>query len=98
MIWMKKVTFKRVVTFFVSLVILAAPLIVFHIINMFDMNELQIGIFTIPKLYRYRSDDLVIEDIWKNIVLFFKTVFSVLKKAFKYIGAAKEQEDGIHNS
>lgn len=33
-----------------------------------------------------------------DIVLFFKTVFSVLKKAFKYIGAAKEQEDGIHNS
>lgn len=75
-LYMKKVTFKQVIIFFIPLVILAAPLIIFHAINMFDMNELQIGIFTIPKLYRYRSDDLVIEDIWKNSVLFFKNTLT----------------------
>lgn len=33
-----------------------------------------------------------------DFMLFFKTVFSVLKKAINYISAAKEQDDGVHNS
>ena len=68
-----KVRFKQIVIMAVPLFLLALPLILMHIVNMLDLGEITIGIFTIPKLYRYRSDDLSWQSIGRNLIGFFKT-------------------------
>ena len=68
-----KVCFKQIVIMAVPLFLLALPLILMHITNMLDLGEITIGIFTIPKLYRYRSDDLSWQSIGRKLIGFFKT-------------------------
>lgn len=72
MIWTKKAELKNIVCMGIPVFILALPLMLFHYINMFGLDELHIGMFTIPKLYLYRSGDLSWECIKDNISLFFK--------------------------
>lgn len=72
LLYLRKINFKQLCAMCIPLGIMAAPLILMHIINMFDLNEMTIGIFTIPKLYRYRSDDLTLSGIGRNLLRFFK--------------------------
>lgn len=72
MILTKKARLKNIVCMGIPIFIFAVPLMLFHYINMFGLDELKIGIFTIPKLYLYRSGDLSWECIKDNISLFFK--------------------------
>ena len=85
LIYVKKINFKQTVALAIPLCILAIPLILMHIINMAGLEEMKVGIFTIPKLYRYRSDDLSYEDIIKNLVNFFKTTLLYDKLKFNSI-------------
>lgn len=67
----RKITWKQILLFGIPLFLLAVPLLLFHYINKFDLEELHIGFITIPKLYRYRSDDMSFQGILKNIKGFF---------------------------
>ncbi len=58
---------KRVIAFVVPLGILAAPLILVQIVNMFDLPAFRVGPFTITKLITYRSNEVGISDIWGNM-------------------------------
>lgn len=84
LLYLKKIQWKQLFAFGVPLFILAFPLILFHIINMFDLEEIQLGFLTIPKLYRYRSDDISMQDIKNNIGLFFK--YTLLYDGVENIG------------
>lgn len=75
LIYVGKVNFKNVVMMGVPLFLLGLPLMLVHYINIFDLNEFKLGIFTIPKLYRYRSDDLALNAVSDNFIYFFKTTF-----------------------
>ena len=69
----KKIKLSQLFAMIVPMAILAVPLVLFHITNIFDLGEIKIGIFTIPKLYRYRGDDLSAQMFWGNFVNFLKT-------------------------
>ena len=62
----KAFNWKRVVAFVLPLVVLATPLILVQLVNMFDLPEFQIGPFTITKLITYRSDEIGTIDLWQN--------------------------------
>lgn len=85
LIYVKKINFKQSIALAIPLFILAIPLILMHIINMTGLDEMTVGIFTIPKLYRYRSDDLSYEVIFKNLITFFKTTLLYDKLNFNSI-------------
>lgn len=72
LVYIRKINWKQVLVLGIPLFFFAIPLILFHIVNMFDLNQIKLGIFTIPKLYRYRSDDVSFSAIKNNIILFFK--------------------------
>lgn len=72
LIYIKRIDWKKVIALGMPLFFFAVPLILFHIVNMFEMDSVKLGIFTIPKLYRYRSDDISFAAIKNNILLFFK--------------------------
>ena len=73
LLYTKKINVKKIAAMAIPLFLMAVPLILMHIVNMFDLNEMKIGLFTIPKLYRYRSDDLSSQVILTNFLNFFKT-------------------------
>ena len=71
--YIKRISIKQLFAMTVPMAVLAMPLILFHIINIFNLDEISIGIFTIPRMFRYRGDDLSIHVIGKNLLHFFKT-------------------------
>lgn len=80
--YMRKINWKQCLAMGIPLFILAVPLILFHVINRFDLPEFQLGIFTIPKLYRYRSDDMSLAGILENIKRFAR--FTLIYDGIKY--------------
>lgn len=82
LLYLKKVNIKQLVAMWIPVVIMAIPLILFQVINMFDLDEMHIGVITIPKLYRYRSDEISLMGIFENIKRFFK--YTLIYDGIKY--------------
>lgn len=64
---LKSFQWKRVTAFVVPLGILAFPLILVQIVNMFDLATFQIGPFSIVNLPSYRSDEIGSMNFFSNI-------------------------------
>lgn len=74
----KKWSVTKMICFGMPLAVLAFPLILVQAINIFDMEELQIGCFTITKLILYRSGEIA----FGNFSL--QSVISCLKSIFLF--------------
>lgn len=72
LLYVKQINMRQILFLGVPLFILAFPLLLFHYINITGMEELQLGIFTIPRMYRYRSGDLSLDLVGKNLGRFFR--------------------------
>lgn len=68
LIYIKRITLKKLIAFGLPIFILALPLILMIIINNGYMNEIK-GIITIPKLKQYRGNEISIENVLKNIYI-----------------------------
>lgn len=62
-----KIDWKGVFAFVVPLAVLALPLIGVQLINYFDLPQVTIGPFTLPKLYEYRTNELSRSSFWGNL-------------------------------
>lgn len=59
MILVKRMSWKKLLLFFLPpLLFLAIPLILEQMINLLDLQEIKLWIFTIPKMNGYRSDEI----------------------------------------
>jgi 4-amino-4-deoxy-L-arabinose transferase-like glycosyltransferase len=65
----KKITWKQILAFSVPLILLAIPLILIQAINIFDLQEIEIGLITLPKFNNPRHDDLSFLSILSNFVM-----------------------------
>ena len=63
LLWLKKITFTQLLSFFGPFLILALPLFLFVLINTFDFDPIFTRFFYIPKLNSFRSDEFNINDI-----------------------------------
>ena len=70
-----KITFKQFIAFTIPLAILAFPLILDQLVNLLDLPEITLGFLTFPKMYRYRSGDLVPHSLMQNLKLIFSVIF-----------------------
>lgn len=64
----KRFRFKNWLIMAVPMGLLALPLIMMQMVNMFDMPEMQIGIFTITKLQQYRNQSILRMPSWSRFV------------------------------
>lgn len=71
LLYINQVSWKKIIYMAIPLFIFAVPLMLMHYINMFGLEEFQIGFLTIPKLYRYRNDDLSVQIVGDNLLRFF---------------------------
>ncbi len=70
-IYLKKIHIRKLLLLLLPLALLAAPLIMVQLINAFSLPELQIGPITFTRLPEYRSGELGIHDIFRNLKQMF---------------------------
>ena len=75
LVWIKKINLKNVVVFAIPLIILGMPLFLIQVINILDLEKIKIGIFTLPRLYRYRGEDFAVSSILKNLLGTWNSIF-----------------------
>jgi hypothetical protein len=76
LLWVKKIRFTNVLWFAVPLGILAMPLVMVQLINMFDLEEMHIGVLTLTKLRKYRVTAINPSHIsFKSIKRCLKVIF-----------------------
>lgn len=71
----KTLVLKHSYYFILPLFLLALPLLLMVAINTFDLNQLNILGFTIPKLPRYRGSGFTLSNMWFNLKYVIKSVF-----------------------
>lgn len=74
-IWIKRLQFRNWVIMAIPVGLLAIPLIMVQIVNMFDLPEMQLGIFTITKMGQYRASELGLPK-WENLMNAVKFIFT----------------------
>lgn len=60
--YIRKIRFRQVAALGIPMAVLALPLILVQIINMFDLQEFKVGVFTITKLFYYRIGEISIDN------------------------------------
>ena len=82
-LYTKTTTIKNVIILAITVFLFALPLILFLLSNMGIINIEKIGIFTVPKLYEFRSGEISILNIFTNGLDSIKTIF-LSKNALYY--------------
>lgn len=75
--YIRKINLQQVIRMMLPAVVLALPLLVVQIINIFDLPELKIGCFTFTKLIQYRGNELNISCIKDNLRALYDSLFAV---------------------
>lgn len=75
LIYTKQVKWKPTIAFIVTLGIIALPLVLVQLTNIFNWPEWKLGFITITKLSTYRSDDLSLGHIPSSFVQCLKAIF-----------------------
>lgn len=60
--YIRKIRFRQVVALGIPMAVLALPLILVQIVNMFDLQEFKVGVFTITKLLYFRIGEIRIDN------------------------------------
>lgn len=69
----RKIKLKQLLALGAPIFVMAVPLMLMHFINHFGLPEFTLGIFTVPKLYRYRSDDMASSYVSNNVRRFARS-------------------------
>lgn len=74
LLYMKKLTLKQAICFCIPVAVIAAPLIIIQLINIFDLNTIKLWKFTLIKLPEYRVGELSMPKLG-NFPKVFRAVF-----------------------
>lgn len=70
-----KLKLKNMIALGIPLLLLAAPLVLVQMINIFDLPEMQLGLLTLTKMPVYRSSDIMFTAIPEYFVQTLKSIF-----------------------
>lgn len=73
-VWVKRFSFKHWLAMAIPMGILAAPLIMVQIINIFELPEMKWGIFTITRFHFYRGSEVGMPQ-WNLFIQALKSIF-----------------------
>lgn len=74
--YVKQINLRQLISLGIPMFIVALPLILFQFVNIFDLEDIKIGIFTIGKIPVYRSDSFYIKDYFINLIKAARYVLS----------------------
>lgn len=82
MLYLKRITIKQIIIMGIPIMILAAPLIYFLLLNFGIVKETNVGIFSLPILDTFRSEQINILNIFKTGVKSLKVIFLNTETAY----------------
>lgn len=93
----KKIKIKNAIISIIISTIIAFPIMLFVIINTFDLNEIKIGFITIPRVYQNRYETVTTifssnffislkENFLNNLMIFIKQNDGMIYNSIPYIG------------
>lgn len=75
LLWIGKISWKYIVIVCIPLITLSLPLLVIQMINIFDMNEMNAGCFTLTKIDQYRGSEISLNNIKSNLGWIYRSIF-----------------------
>lgn len=75
LMWCRKIRFKEICIISIPAVVVAIPLVIVQVINIFDLPEMHLGIFTFTKLIGYRGGELTFGLIKDNLRWLYVSLF-----------------------
>lgn len=72
----RRLSLKAMALFAIPVLILAFPLILVQIVNIFDIPEIKLFNLTITKLLYYRGNEISLHEIKDNIVWIYRSIFT----------------------
>lgn len=72
--WLRKLYIKKVMCFIIPCFVLALPLVLVQVVNIFKLEEITIGIITIPRMLIYRGGEINFSNIIPNALRVIKSV------------------------
>lgn len=82
MLYLKRITWKQIIVMGIPVVILAAPLIYFLLLNFGLVNQTDIGIFSLPILDTFRAEQISPLNIFTTGLESLKTIFTQEKTIY----------------
>ncbi len=67
LLYIQKINLKQITLMLIPAFILAIPLFMVLIVNIFDLESIQIGIVTIPKMHFWRQGEIALSNIIDNL-------------------------------
>ena len=67
LLYVKRITIKQILITIIPILALAIPLILFQVVNYFEIGTIKIGFVTIPQLFRYRISEIGFDNVLYNL-------------------------------
>ena len=75
--WLRRIKIKDLLRFAIPMVILALPLVIIQVINIFDLPVLHLGPFTLTKLPAYRGGEFTVHAVFEDMRWLWISIFGV---------------------
>ncbi len=78
----KKISLRQILVFMAPAVIIAIPLILVQVVNIWQLEDMHIGVLTIPRIIDYRLKEVSLSEIRPNITWIFRSLFTADNQEF----------------
>lgn len=78
----KRISLKQTLVFMVPAVIIAIPLILVQVVNIWQLEDMHFGLMTIPRIIDYRLKEVSLSEIKPNITWIFRSLFTADNQEF----------------
>lgn len=72
----KKISLRQILIFFIPAFVIAVPLILVQVVNIWELPDMMIGPFTIPRIHFYRLTEISFSEIRPNITYIYQSLFT----------------------
>ena len=78
----KRISLRQILVFMVPAVIIAVPLILVQVVNIWQLQDMHLGPLTIPRIIDYRLKEVSLSEIRPNITWIYRSLFTADNQEF----------------
>ncbi len=78
----KRINLKQILVFMAPAVIIAVPLILVQVVNIWQLQDMHLGPLTIPRIIDYRLKEVSLSEIRPNITWIYRSLFTADNQVF----------------
>ncbi len=78
----KRISLKQILVFMAPACLIAIPLILVQVVNIWQLEDMHIGALTVPRIIDYRLKEVSLSEIRPNITWIFRSLFTADNQEF----------------